>query len=142
MKLNEIHEMIENDSKIDVTNLTIHSIEIPALSAKYNKILYSLIELSKKADLKLLSLKRELLEYYRGYSDDEIYKQKPLNRKPQSSEVDIYIKSDPEYQKIQRIADDINLKIKLIENFITQLNNRSFMIKNAIEWEKFKQGGY
>ena len=142
MKLNEIHEMIENDSKIDATNLTIHSIEIPALSAKYNKILYSLIELSKKADLKLLSLKRELLEYYRGYSDDEIYKQKPLNRKPQSSEVDIYIKSDPEYQKIQRIADDINLKIKLIENFITQLNNRSFMIKNAIEWEKFKQGGY
>lgn len=142
MKLEELQNMIEKDSEIDLTNLTNHSIEIPKLSSKYNKILYGFIDLSKRADIKLSTIKRELYEYYRGYADDNVYKEKPLNRKPQAGEVDMYIKADPDYQKIQKIADDINLKIKLIESFVTQLNNRSFMIKNAIEWEKFKQGGY
>jgi len=31
-------------------------------------------------------------------------------------------------------------KIWLVENIIRTLNNRGYLLKNAIEWEKFKMG--
>jgi len=142
MNLDELQKMIELDSVIELTNLSTHSIEVPKISAKYQHILMDYLRIQKQLEFKMQKVKKELLEYYKGYASDNIYLEKPLNRKPAAGEVETYIKADNDWQVVAAKFEHITMKIKLVEEFVKQLNQRSFMIKNAIDYEKFKNGGF
>lgn len=142
MKLEQLQAKIEKDSFLDKTKLSEHAIEIPSLSSKYQQILTGFLHSYKKLEFEESRLKKSLIEYFKMYADDSVYVKKPLHRKPAAGEINDYIKADEEWQQLQAKIEDIKIKIKLVESFITQLNNRNFMIKNAIDWEKFKNGGY
>ena len=72
MKIEEIMEMWNKDSKIDETELATESSNIPVIHNKYLKIFMAeRVKLfSAKADLK--KKRRLLLEYYLGELDVEI----------------------------------------------------------------------
>lgn len=142
MNLDDLQAMIEKDSVIELVNLSRHSIEIPIISAKYQNLLMDYLRIQKQIEFKMQKVRKELLEYYKGYAEDSVYKSKPLNRKPAASEVDTYIKADNDWQVIAAKFEHITMKIRIVEEFVKQLNQRSFMIKNAIDYEKFKNGGF
>lgn len=142
MKIDDLQAMIESDSNLEKTKLSEHSLEIPNLSNKYHRILYDMARLKKRIQNKIDVLKRELTDYYKGFASDEVYKDNPLNRKPSATEIDSYIKSNENFQKLNTLLDDTVNKIFIVESFIKQINQRSFLIKNVIEWEKFQNGGY
>lgn len=142
MTLDELQAEITKDSKLDLTDLSNHSLEIPKLSAKYQHILIDYIRTQKQIEFKMFKVRKDLLEFYKGYAHDDVYAKKQLNRKPAASEVETYIKADNDWQVVAAKNEHINMKIKLVEDFVKQLNQRSFMIKNAIDYEKFKQGGF
>lgn len=142
MTLDELQKEIELDSRLELLSLSTHSIEIPKLSSKYHNLLLDYIRTQKQFEFKMCKIRKDLLEYYRGYAPDSVYKDKPLNRKPTATEVEIYIKADNDWQVVAAKEEHVNMKIKLVESFIKQLNQRPFMIKNAIDYEKFKSGGY
>lgn len=142
MNLDDLQAMIEKDSVIELVNLSRHSIEIPIISAKYQNLLMDYLRIQKQIEFKMQKVRKELLEYYKGYAEDSVYKSKPLNRKPAASEVDTYIKADNDWQVIAAKFEHIAMKIRIVEEFVKQLNQRSFMIKNAIDYEKFKNGGF
>ena len=142
MKIDDLQEMVEADSNLDRTKLSDHSLEIPNLSNKYHRILYDMARLKKRIQNKIAILTRELSDYYKGYASDEVYKENPLNRKPSTSEIDSYIKANENFQKLNTLLDDTVNKMFIVESFIKQINQRSFLIKNVIEWEKFQNGGY
>jgi len=59
------------------------------------------------------------------------------------------LKADlPMYMEADKDIIELNLrigyqleKIELLENIIKTISNRGFQIKNAIDWNKFIQGG-
>ena len=94
----------------------------------------------KKSQWEERTLQREKWEYYTGKSDPEVYKQKPFDLKVLKNDVHIYINSDEDIQKIQAKIEYQSAIVNYLEQILRILNNRSFTIKNAIEWRRFTSG--
>jgi hypothetical protein len=56
-------------------------------------------------------------------------------------DLSIYIDSDEDLQRIQAKIDIQKQKASFLESAIKTITNRGFLIKNAIDWERFKVGG-
>ena len=140
MKLDEYMGMMDEDAVIDQTDLTRESLRIPQLAAKYNRYLMAESKILKQAEVLLAEKETELYKYYIGEGTDAIYKRMPLNKKPLKSEIPMYIKSNSEYTELSTKVYNQRIKVDLIVDFIKQLNSRTYLIKNAIDWEKFKNG--
>jgi hypothetical protein len=55
-------------------------------------------------------------------------------------DIPVYLESDDDLQIIKVKIEMIEYKIEMLENIIKTLNNRGYLIKNAIEWSKFQHG--
>lgn len=142
MKLEDIQAEIEADSQINQSNLDVESLRIPMLHAKYYKIFMNEIRILKGIESELKKLKRDKTLYYTGQADDDKYKERPLHRKVMKTEVDLYLDADDELSELKNRFELQKLKADMLESFIKTLNNRNFLIKNALDWLKFKNGGY
>lgn len=143
MKLEDIYTMWSEDGKIDETNISRESANIPKLHNKYFQLYVNEgLRLKKlRADYKkLCKLKTE---YYKGELDIEELKEygwSPQPLKILRQDIPIYLESDD---------DIINLTLKIglqeaiveyLESIIRQINNRNFYLKNIIDWERFRTG--
>ena len=140
MNLIELQNEADNDLKIDDTELDLESIRTPQLHNKYLKhyTKYSL-QLKKLQDDKKI-LYRRRWEYYTGKADESVYREKPFDLKVLKSDVHIYIDSDEDIQKADQKVAYLNTVVKYLEQILRGLNNRTFLIKNMIEWKKFTSG--
>jgi hypothetical protein len=128
------------DSKIDPVELDTASLTIPTLHAKYFKIFSDYRFKKKQAALKLKQLTRRKFEYYSGKGDPEDYRENPFDLKILKSDLQMYIESDPEFKDLQLKIDMYDIIIEYLESVIRMINNRSYQIKNAIEWKSFIEG--
>ena len=64
-----------------------------------------------------------------------MYKEKPFDIKVLKADVHIYMDSDPELQKVDQKVAYLDQVIKYLEQVLRGVNNRTFLIKNAIEWK-------
>ena len=79
-------------------------------------------------------------EYYTGKSDPQVYQQKPFNLKILKQDVDKYIDADEEIQKATQKVKYLETVVDFLDRTIRQISNRTFTIKNAIDWRKFTSG--
>ena len=140
MTFDEIQTMWEQDSKIDPVELDTASLSIPTLHAKYFKIFSDYRFKKKQAALNLKQLTRRKFEYYSGKGDPEDYKENPFDLKVLKSDLQMYIDSDPQIKELQLKIDMYDIIIEYLESVIRMVNNRSYQIKNAIEWKSFIEG--
>jgi len=143
MKLDDIMNMWEQDSKIDQTELGEESLKIPLLHHKYYKILIEEGLLIKKLELDYKSLYKLKFEYYMGTLDKETLNERgwtPNSLKILKADISVYTEADQELQSIQARIDILKTKILFIESIIKTITNRGFLIKNSIDWERFKVG--
>ena len=140
MKLSEIEQEIEKDSVIDDTRLEHESLRIPMLQAKYYRFFLAELRELKAAEYELGIVRKERTFYYMGKAPDEVYRQEPMDFKVLKSDLDLYMDADEKYVRARTRFDLQKAKTELLEGFIKTLNNRSFTIKNAIEYMKFKAG--
>lgn len=141
MILEDIHKNIETDSAMNKDQLSNESLNIPVLWAKYYRILTQETRVLKSIELDIDKLYREMYDAFIG-NDDELMKKYNVNKKSLKTEVDERINAQPDMITLRGKYAAASIKVKLVEDFIKQLNQRSFMIKNIIDWEKFKAGGY
>ena len=73
-------------------------------------------------------------------ADDIVYQENPFDLKVLKQDVPMYMDADPEIQNITTRINYYEEIIFFLEKVIQQLNNRTFQIKNSIEWQKFMQG--
>lgn len=142
MKLEDIQLEANNDLLIDKSKLIDASIETPVLVNKYYGYLIQEGRILKMIESKLFEVYKDLYDYYLHLAPPEAYVAKPFNRKVLKSDVDMYIQADPKYTEIVNKIEAQKYKVKYVEEIIKQLNQRTFNIKNIIEFEKFKSGGY
>ena len=140
MTLDELQAQVSKDFKLDDTELDSESIKIPLLHNKYLQHFNKFSLLLKKAEYDHKILVREKWEYYTGKADASVYKEKPFDLKVLKADVHIYIDSDEELQKADQKVAYLNVVVKYLEQVLRSINNRTFLIKNAIEWKKFTSG--
>ena len=140
MTLEELQSEADKDLVIDDTELDTESLKTPILHNKYLQYYNKFNLLLKKSQWEERTLQREKWEYYTGKSDPEVYKEKPFDLKVLKADVHIYINSDEDIQKIQAKIVYQESIVNYLEQILRMINNRSFTIKNAIEWRRFTSG--
>lgn len=140
MNLDEIQTLWEEDSKIDPDNLHEESIKIPSLHAKYYKIFNNILLLKKLEETKYKTLKKEKWMYYSGKSDPEVYKNHPFDHKVLKTDIDKYMDADSDLIKSISKIDYYQTMLSYLESILKTILNRSYQIKNSIEYMKFTAG--
>ena len=140
MNLDEIQLSWEEDSKIDEDNLHTESTKIPSLHAKYYRILNNILIMKKLEENKFKQIKKEKWQYYTGKADPEVYIEKPFDHKVLRQDVDKYMDSDEDLIKVLNKIDYFQVMLNYLDSILKLINNRTFQIKNSIEWQKFIRG--
>ena len=102
------------------------------------KTKYKLLMFQCKADHKRLY--REKWENYTGKAQPEVYQEKPFDLKILKTDVGIYLDADNELQELSQKEEYIKTMVDYVERILKEINNRQWIIKNAIEWKKFLHG--
>ena len=134
MNLETLNDMWEKDSQLDDEKLDHDSLAIPKLHAKYLRLYNNFVTLRDQAELDVKRTYRDRWEYYTGKSE------KPFPMKLIKTDVAIYLEADQEYQKSVLKAKYLNQMVESIKTILSAINNRSFHIKNAVEFAKFLKG--
>ena len=138
MNLETIQSMCEKDSHIDKDNLHEESLKIPALHAKYHELFNSVLLLRKKAEQQRKNIRHERYEYYSGKADPDVYMENPFPKKIRDKDtLTKYMDADESLMNINLKIDYYETMLNYIESILKQISNRTYQIKNAIEWQKF-----
>ena len=140
MNINEIESLWEGDSKIDPDNLHLESIKIPSLHSKYHQIHNNISLLKKIEENKLATIEKEKWLYYSGKASPEVYKENPFDHRVMKQDLDKYLRSDEDIVKVITKIQYFQLMLDYLESILKTLHNRTFVIKNAIDWSKFAAG--
>jgi len=140
MDLEKLQELAETKLKINDTELDLESLKTPQLHNEFMKHLTKFKLMLSRAESELHIKKREKWEYYTGKADSTVYVEKPFNLKILRQDVDKYIDSDEEVIRAKQKVDYLNTVVDFLDRSIKQISNRTFTIKNAIDWKKFTSG--
>ena len=141
MDLEKIQEMWENDSTIDPDNLHDESLKIPQLHSKYYTIYNTITLLREKARETYNRVRLERHNYYTGKAPAEVYIEDPFPYKVRDKEaLQRYMEADEKLNSIDLKIRYYDVMLKFLEEIIKTVANRTFQIKNAIEWHKFQAG--
>ena len=141
MNLDQIQEMWERDSQIDPDNLHDESLKIPQLHSKYYTLYNTITLLREKARETYNRVRLERYNYYTGKASTEVYIEEPFPYKVRDKEaLQRYLDADEKLNKVDLKIRYYDVQLKFLEEIIKNVSNRTFQIKNAIEWNKFQAG--
>ena len=141
MNLEQIQEMWERDSKIDPDNLHDESLKIPQLHSKYYTLYNTITLLREKARESYAKVKLERYNYYTGKATAEVYAEEPFPYKVREKDaIQRHLEADDKMNKVDMKIKYYDVMLKFLEEIIRIVSNRTYQIKNAIEWNKFQAG--
>tara|TARA_Y100000992_G_scaffold257449_1_gene191266 strand:+ start:35 stop:463 length:429 start_codon:yes stop_codon:yes gene_type:complete len=141
MNLETLQEMWKKDSVIDTDLYCEESTKIPQLHMRYMEFHNTFSLMKKERELEMRRLIREKWLYYKGKAPSKVYKEVPFDLKlTTKEEISMFIESDEDICKLQYKIDYIEQMLTFLDGVLRQIGNRNFQIKNAIDWEKFKNG--
>ena len=141
INLDKIQSMWQEDCKIDIDNMHEESIKVPQLHSKYHEILNKLILLRNKPQKIQKSVRHERYEYYSGKADPEVYEREPFPKKVRDKDALIrYMDADDRVSDANLKVEYYDVMINYTESILKQISNRTYQIKNSIEWHKFQAG--
>ncbi len=139
--LEKIQEMWEKDTKIDPDNLHTESLNIPVLHAKYFDLYNTIVLLRKKAEQQKKNIHHERYEYFSGKADPEIYVENPFPKKIRDKEtMQKYLDADDKLSSINMKICYYDTMLYYLESILKVIQNRTYQIKNSIEFLRFNAG--
>lgn len=139
--LETIQKMWSEDSKIDPDNLHTESLNIPVLHAKYFDLYNNLNLLRKKAEQQRKNIRHERYEYYSGKSDPQVYVDNPFPKKIRDKDtMQKYLDADEKLSGLSLKIEYYETMMRYLEEILKQITNRTYQIKNAIEFMRFSSG--
>jgi len=141
MDLDKIQEMWQKDSVIDPDNLHDESLKIPQLHSKYYTVYNTIMLLRERAQESYNRVKLERYNYYTGKATAEVYAEEPFPYKVREKDaIQRYLEADEKLSAVDMKIKYYNVTLKFLEEIIKNVSNRTYQIKNAIEWQKFQAG--
>jgi len=139
--LDYIQKMWEKDSKMDIDNLHTESLNIPSIHAKYFDLYNTIFLLRKKAEQQKRNIRHERYEYYSGKADPDVYVENPFPKKIRDKDtMQKYLDADEKLSTVCLKIDYYDTILVYIESILKMIHNRTYQIKNAIEYMKFQSG--
>ena len=139
--LDTIQEMWEKDAKIDRDNLHDESLNIPSLHAKYFQIYNTIFLLRKKAEQQRKNIRHERYEYFSGKADPDVYIQNPFPKKIRDKDtMTKYLDADEKLSNASLKIEYYDTMLTYLESILKVIQNRTYQIKNAIEFMRFNAG--
>lgn len=136
-----LQEMWEKDSVIDIDNLHTESLRIPVLHSKYFDIYNTLLLLRKKAEQQRKNTRHERYEYFSGKADPEVYVENPFPKKIRDKDtMSKYLDADEKLSNVSMKIEYYDVMLRYIEEILKQITNRTYQIKNSIEFMRFTSG--
>ena len=133
--------MWEKDSHIDPDNLHDESLKIPQLHSKYYTVYNTITLLRERARETYSKVKLERHNYYTGKAPVEVYAEEPFPYKIREKDaLQRYLEADDKLNTIDMKIRYYDVQLKFLEEIIKTIANRTYQIKNAIEWQKFQAG--
>ena len=141
VSLEVIQEMWQKDSEVNQDELDTESLKIPQLHAKYYQLYNTILLLRKKAEQQHSSILLERRKFYMGKAETQVYIDEPFPYKVRDKEdLKLYLEADEKISKIRLKIDYYDTMLKYLEEILKQISNRTYQIKNAIEWRRFTAG--
>lgn len=141
MNLEKIQEMWEKDSVIDPDNLHEESLKISQLHSKYYTIYNTITLLKEKALDTYNKVRLERYNYYTGKAPIEVYAEDPFPYKVRDKEaLQRHMDADERISRMEMKIKYYDVMLKFLEDIIKVISNRSYQIKNSIEFMKFTAG--
>ncbi len=140
MSLDDILKAIAEDSTINKSKLDDASIAISSLQAKWIALLADAGRNLRAAQKHHDDVLKERTLHYTGKMSDQHYKDEPMQLKPLKTDLPLFLNADDAYQQAKDALHEAKAICDSIELFIKDLSQRSFNIRNAIEFQKFQAG--
>jgi len=143
MSIDEILEQWQQDTKIDRTELGDEALNIPKLHHKYYQIFVKERMILKKQESEMKQLKLDKYEFLtQGPSEEtkDLGWRLPAKGMVLKSDIPMYLEADQDVINLSLKIGYQQEKIDLLESIIKTIINRGFLIKSAIEWQKFTMG--
>ena len=141
LSLEIIQEMWNKDSKIDIDNLHNESLNIPSLHAKYFELYNQILLLKKRAEKQRIAIRHQKYEYFTGKADPEVYQENPFPKKIRDKEIlNGYLESDEKVHQVTLKVEYYDAMLKYLEDILKMISNRSFQIKNCIDFLSYSCG--
>lgn len=144
MKLDDIVEMWRNDCVINRYDLTEESLKIPLLHSKYYEIYMNekRVLVEHQENFKNFEFAKSM--YYQGkLTTDELKKRNwtQFNLLIPKADIPTIVSADVDVINYKLKISEQTEKTKFVEDIIKSIHQRTFMIKNAVEYSKFQAGG-
>ena len=133
--------MWQKDSVIDPDNLHDESLKIPQLHSKYYTIYNTITLLREKARDSYNRIRLERYNYYTGKAEPEVYEKDPFPYKVREKDaIQRHLDADERLTTVDLKIRYYDATLKFLEEIIKNVSNRTYQIKNAIEWNRFQAG--
>ena len=139
--LESLQEMWVKDAEIDRDNLHDESLNIPSLHAKYFELYNTVFLLRKKAEQQRKNIRHERYEYFSGKADPDVYVKDPFPKKIRDKDtMQKYLDADEKLSTSSLKIEYYDTMLAYIESILKVIQNRTYQIKNAIEFMRFQSG--
>ena len=141
INLDDLQKSWEKDSKLDMDNLHTESTNIPSLHAKYFEMYNTIFLMRKKAEQQRKNIRHERYEYFSGKADPDVYVENPFPKKIRDKEtMQKYLDADEKLSGVSLKIDYYDTMLEYLESILKVVQNRTYQIKNAIEFMRFSSG--
>lgn len=144
MNVDDILNLWQDDVKIDKTELGDEALNIPKLHHKYYQIFIKEKLILRKYESEFKQLKLDKYEFLTQGPNEET-KDKgwrlPAKGMILKGDIPLYLDADDDIVNLSLKIGLQQEKIELLDSIIKSIMNRNFVIKNAIDWNRFTMGG-
>ena len=108
---------------------------------RYYTLYNTITLLREKAREQYSKVRLERYNYYTGKAPAETYVEEPFPYKVREKDaIQRHLDADDRMNKIDMKIKYYDTMLKFLEEIIRAVSNRTYQIKNAIEWNKFQAG--
>ena len=144
MKFEEIFDAWKSDSEIDQTDLGNESLKIPKLHHKYYMMLLAERSSLRKLEAQMKQLKLSKYEFYSQGHTEETKKlgwELPPRGIILKADIPMYLEADKDTIELSLKSGVQGEKVDFLDSIIKSLQTRNFLIKNAIDFLRWTNGG-
>lgn len=132
MELDNLKDEASKDTDISMTQISTYSLTLPKTTIKWLRYLSETQLEFEVAEHELSKAIKKQTYYYKH----------DYHLSLTAQEIKDFVAGDDKLSKLRIQYSYQREKLNFIENVVKVLNTSSFNIKNIIEWEKFKNGGF
>lgn len=136
--------MWSHDCEMNRIELGEEALKIPKLHSKYLRMFSEEKMSLRKLEEDRSALRLLKMDYYRGVLPEEDLRAngwEPFRLSVLKSDLPVYLDADRDVVKMNLKISVQQEKVDTLEAIIKSISNRGYLIKSAIDFERFKVGG-